>query len=184
MKKYIIYFLVFISFIPLLLIFFNTLADFLNLEKYEKKTLEVNSCYVKKWGRENLNIYFKNKAKLFECKDEGDIRVVVTMVSLRELPKVKKEDTIVYYELKKEYLDKTNISKIIPAVGVSTQLEQRGSFQVFLDILSVYMNSVYYIGFLITSVLFLYLDKLLSSKIGNKLLTLSFSIYVLLFILV
>ena len=159
MKKYIIYFLVFISFIPLLLIFSNTLADFSNLEKYEKKTLEVNSCYVKKWGRENLNIYFKNKAKLFECKDEGDIRVVVTMVSLRELP-------------------------IIPAVGVSTQLEQRGSFQVFLDILSVYMNSVYYIGFLITSVLFLYLDKLLSSKIGNKLLTLSFSIYVLLFILV
>ena len=106
------------------------------------------------------------------------------MVSLRELPKVKKEDNIVYYELKKEYLDKTNISKIIPAVGVSTQLEQRGSFQVFLDILSVYMNSVYYIGFLITSVLFLYLDKLLSSKIGNKLLTLSFSIYVLLLILV
>ena len=38
MKKYIIYFLVFISFIPLLLIFSNTLADFLNLEKYEKKT--------------------------------------------------------------------------------------------------------------------------------------------------
>ncbi|MDO4880256.1 MAG: hypothetical protein Q3983_03170 [Capnocytophaga sp.] len=184
MKKIVIYILILLCFAPLLLIFSNTLITFSKIKDIEKKTMQVKSCYRNKWIRESVNIYFKESSKQIPCADDGDIRIVVGLLSLRSLPKVNTTDEISYYELNNEYLNKTNLSNKISMVGVSNKEEQRSNFQLFLDILEVYMNSVYYIGIMLTSAIFLYSDRLLNTKEGNTFFCIAFSIYILLLILI
>lgn len=174
LKKYLIYTLTILFFLPTLRVFYLASKDFWNLSSFKKKTAWVKCFqYSNKLSRKlSLHLGTEQEAlqmkNHFSCTTPPDVEMGADYLSLHTLPEVKFREKVSYYKLPN--------GKV---VGLESEKKPRTDLQLFLDLLDANSFSLYPVFFILNALLFIYYEQIFKTKRGSGGLGLTFLFYVI-----
>ena len=142
-------------------LFYKAVISYKKIDTFEKKTAWVKSFrYHSYRNSKELEIVLGREKEVKELKEMAylknnpDIKIAVhRWLSIKKLPQIEFKDEITYYLMKDSFFSEPKI------IGVSRSKEPMSNLQLFLDIYQYYVNTIFWIPFIVTAVLYLLMKK-------------------------